>query len=657
MKVCLDERAHSTETLAYARLAQFQGPALLVYNDSVFRESDFASISSVGDSAKREQVGKTGRFGVGFNAVYHLTDMPSFISGRHAVFFDPHATYLPNVSSANPGKRVDFVNNDVFAKHRDQFAPFLAFGCDARSEYAGTLFRFPLRTKAQAARSKLSKASYDTADVRALLRDFADEAVLDMLFLKTVAAVEISEWRGGDDAPTARFVAKTPSPSAALVSARGAFARASAAHAEKGAQARIEPETASRFDVTFETSEGDASASNATRARAFVVAQALGAAPLRALVTTGREKFGMRLVPWAAVAAELDTGSDGDDDASASREPSGRAFCFLPLPVRTGLPVHVNAFFELSSNRRDVWYGGDMSGGGAARSEWNQALLEKVVSPSYVALLLAIKAKVDRGEVPLRAYYALFPSGDGVVQKPWDAVVRETCASLSNERVLHTPAVGGAWIAPKDATFPDHEVERNGALRDALIEEGVPIPDAPTGLLSRLEAHAALSRRASPNGARRILKRNDGSRLTRSRSSVLTLLRYCLSDVADDDAESAAALADVPLVPLADGTSGAFERGGEAIADREGSERAKTSVVYYVPTAEEAALLFGGARDVCVDVFGGSETQSASSLGTLGVSAHGTLDPELTRRFAALAETRGLNLRRVDDAATKGPDV
>ena len=102
---------------------------------------------------------------------------------------------------------------------------------------------------------------------------------------------------------------------------------------------------------------------------------------------------------------------------------------------------------------------------------------EKAVSPSYVALLLAIKHKVDRGECGLLTYYALFPSGDVAVQPPWDVVVRETCASLANERVLHTPAGGGAWISPRDATFPDHEVERDRALRDALIEEGVLIPD------------------------------------------------------------------------------------------------------------------------------------------------------------------------------------
>jgi sacsin len=44
-------------------LAEFQGPALYVYNDGLFNEKDFQSISKIGNSAKREQVGKTGRFG------------------------------------------------------------------------------------------------------------------------------------------------------------------------------------------------------------------------------------------------------------------------------------------------------------------------------------------------------------------------------------------------------------------------------------------------------------------------------------------------------------------------------------------------------------------------------------------------------------------
>ena len=40
----------------------------------------------------------------------------------------------------------------------------------------------------------------------------------------------------------------------------------------------------------------------------------------------------------------------------------GNAFCYLPLPGPTGLPVHVHAAFALTDNRRDIWFGGDLAG-------------------------------------------------------------------------------------------------------------------------------------------------------------------------------------------------------------------------------------------------------------------------------------------------------
>ena len=53
----------------------------------------------------------------------------------------------------------------------------------------------------------------------------------------------------------------------------------------------------------------------------------------------------------AAVAAPLPL------EKGAAPALQGMAACFLPLPVATGLPVHVNGYFELSSNRRDIWCG------------------------------------------------------------------------------------------------------------------------------------------------------------------------------------------------------------------------------------------------------------------------------------------------------------
>ena len=60
---CVNCRGSSAGSILSPQMAQFQGPALLAYNDGVFSEKDFESISRIGDSKKREQIGKTGRFG------------------------------------------------------------------------------------------------------------------------------------------------------------------------------------------------------------------------------------------------------------------------------------------------------------------------------------------------------------------------------------------------------------------------------------------------------------------------------------------------------------------------------------------------------------------------------------------------------------------
>lgn len=78
---CLDKRIYGTEKLPSPSLASFQGPALLVYNDATFTRTDFESIQRIGDSLKKseEKQSKIGRFGIGFNSVYHMTDLPSFV--------------------------------------------------------------------------------------------------------------------------------------------------------------------------------------------------------------------------------------------------------------------------------------------------------------------------------------------------------------------------------------------------------------------------------------------------------------------------------------------------------------------------------------------------------------------------------------------------
>ncbi|MCL4267628.1 MAG: hypothetical protein KJ069_30930 [Anaerolineae bacterium] len=58
--------------------------ALIVRNNGRFRPVDFARLQNIAGGGKREEAGVTGAFGLGFLAVYQITDAPEiFSSGRH----------------------------------------------------------------------------------------------------------------------------------------------------------------------------------------------------------------------------------------------------------------------------------------------------------------------------------------------------------------------------------------------------------------------------------------------------------------------------------------------------------------------------------------------------------------------------------------------
>jgi sacsin len=212
----------------------------------------------------------------------------------------------------------------------------------------------------------------------------------------------------------------------------------------------------------------------------FLVLNALGAGAARAAALAAWKESGRKFIPWVGIGAPLGGGDEGDarDAAGGARaraapvgEAAGRAFCFLPLPVATGLPVAVNGYFELSSNRRDVWHGEDMAGAGAARARWNEALLSDAVAPAYLQLLSAAARELG----PSPALWAMFPGADA--PEPWAAVSRALYRLLTRRPLLWCPAPApkGAWLAPTAALLPDAAALADGRLRGLMLAVGVPL--------------------------------------------------------------------------------------------------------------------------------------------------------------------------------------
>ena len=507
---CLDRRAHGCTSLAFEKLAPFQGAALLAHNNAVFTETDFKSIQRIGDSLKKDKSNgtKTGRFGVGFNSVYHLTDLPSFISGTKVVFFDPHAAYLPNVNPSNPGKLIDFVANRerLVERYADQFAPFRAFGCDVASPFAGTLFRLPLRTAAQAARSKLSTHATTADAVGTMLHDFECEAAEMLIFLKHVARIRVYEWRPGAAGPSELFDTLIENSDDALRTQRTFMLRAGDPRAPHNitpapvacdyvlrirTRRRRAPRSsggaagggAAGGGVADATAARGGAAWRSDATRAWMVCNQYGGGRARAIATDPANAHA-RFVPWGGVATPVPSATDPGALA-------GRAYCFLPLPVETRLPVHVNGYFELSSNRRDIWFGDDMAGDGRLRAEWNDALLADVVAPSYARLLAALAARL--GPTPpsavLREYYARFIVATPPL--PWNAVSSALWHHVESRAVLHTARGGGGWAAPAGSIVCAEADVTGGAaplaaVAAALVADGAALCHAPRALAERL---------------------------------------------------------------------------------------------------------------------------------------------------------------------------
>src|SRR6218665_3448779 len=143
---------------------------------------------------------KIGKFGLGFNAIYNLTDVPSLVSQNHVVFLDPHTKDLGDAihDKSRPGLKLDIDNNRRKLSHLiDQFKPYNGiFDCDlsadsAMTSYPGTLFRFPLRTPQQASTSEICKKCYSYQEMMLLLELLSKSSHHLLLFTQHVRKITV----------------------------------------------------------------------------------------------------------------------------------------------------------------------------------------------------------------------------------------------------------------------------------------------------------------------------------------------------------------------------------------------------------------------------------------------------------------------------------
>jgi len=493
-------------------------------------------------------------------------DLPSFVSGDLLVCFDPHAAFLPGVSPAQPGIKIRFPSSPLLEHFPDSFAPYRVFGCDMASSLNATLFRFPLRTSELAAVSDIKASPYTSEDVLRLFTGFRKEAEHALLFLKSLRRVELWSKESVDSQPSLVFSVEARPIGAAANHPQQAIAEfvksassdnRSEFYKKLANEAKL-PLTCSALDVCVM----DPGSGGLSEQRWMVCNLLARGSPLRMALNDQGSQRGW--VPWAGVAAVINPASCVE----------GRAFCFLPLPAFTRLPVHVNGFFELSSNRRDLWNGAGLAGDAKQRAEWNVALLTDGVSAAYVEVLVATAQQhcIDDTTV----YYSLWPA-PGSLPEPWEVVSEAFYKLILDKAVLRTRSMGGGWVPPSKAVFllpsdsaegPSQQHSQQQKVATMLLRDGVPIVEnVPSVIInSLLRLHPALgASMLSPAFFRRHLGatgtlpglHNDGQHEYNSEETLfdcaISCLEYCLSDAPwENSAVSLADLNGVPLIPMVD---------------------------------------------------------------------------------------------------------
>ena len=142
---------------------------------------------------------------------------------------------------------------------------------------------------------------------------------------------------------------------------------------------------------------------------------------------------------------------------------TGEVFCFLPLAVHSGLPVHVSCNFAVMKSRKGIQTSDDPSD---TLAQFNIGLMEHVVPKAYCNLLEALQSMCKERNVPQQSYkfFSLWPLKEKLkTHNPWEHLIaplynlissRELFFSepmwkwvtLSNSVILH-PGILCTWPA------------------------------------------------------------------------------------------------------------------------------------------------------------------------------------------------------------------
>ena len=384
-------------------------PSLLIYNNRPFTEDDIQGIQAVGIGGKQ---GKStiGRFGLGFNSVYHLTRVPCLLtcsedgSDSNFCVFDPYREHLNLRPNSLPGLRRKIRTQDL-ENFSHQFLPyflkpiFTHFNnsmCNLRDRKCFSIFRLPLNRSLD-----FENNAYKTEK---LLSDLLKEAPRLLPFITHVENISIFHIKS-DGTTTCKGIIRSKIES----QINSQVERPICGHDNS-----IKIITKKVFvDRPIVSDSGQILSDTVTNEVTWLIYHYTGSVDAFCQESDmlknnvgiyDREK--LRL--FSSIAVE--TVSTECPAPTQKRY----LYCHLPFGNSLDFPVHINCPFILDPHRRYVSYQDELTGISSWDNIWHSEISKRVLTPLYFKLLIDLGPRGERhSNLPddkyFAWYYTLFP--------------------------------------------------------------------------------------------------------------------------------------------------------------------------------------------------------------------------------------------------------
>ncbi|MBI5294600.1 MAG: DUF3883 domain-containing protein [Chloroflexi bacterium] len=552
VKIVLDRRTFSGAHLPSQSMLELMGPAILIYNDQSFSDDDLISIQKIGMGSKSQSSSKTGRFGLGFNACYNVTDYPSFLTREGIYFFDPHCKAVVGATNDAPGQVWD-LTLDVWENYPDLFRPFEIFGLQKEQpSFSGTAFRLPLRTIKQAASSKITHEPFLETDFDQLLQQFIPLGADMLIFLKHVTRISIYEVPS-DGNDLVELLDITTVNETDVRKNRDLVNQYVNDDPEQMVRTLrnnsvIPPVVSFCHQIKLRTSALEENQTWRVVSGLFVDDQ-------QKIVDLVEQMhlFEEKAIPWAGAATRLSLERSGSK-SDINDKFQGKVFCFLPLHIETRLPVHINGFFDLDSSRQTLTTDRHiLSGKDAVRAEWNTELVNLCVGRAYATLITDLVDDIGRSDI--KTFYKYWPDPRKDLPGAMEGLSQAVYRHLQTVPVIRSADPENEWRSIQSLVVIEDEWQSQ--LQSPFAADGMPIPRPalPTHITQGYQAAGVEFNFVTPALIRNRLRVDKDinkplSEINRNilsrRTWIVDLLKFCLSDNPGKD------LVGVPLVILAD---------------------------------------------------------------------------------------------------------